>query len=79
MAATAGITIDISKTNAQNTGGAGTDKVSGFFENLTGSGFNDVLTGAPIYPTIFMAVLVMTQSRVAAVPTHLKAVLCRRY
>lgn len=43
-AATAGITINISKTNAQNTGGAGTDKVSGF-ENLTGSGFNDVLTG----------------------------------
>ena len=32
-------------TAAQNTGGAGTDTLSGF-ENLTGSAFNDTLTGS---------------------------------
>lgn len=38
------VTVDLSNTANQNTGGSGIDKVSGF-ENLTGSDFNDVLTG----------------------------------
>jgi Ca2+-binding RTX toxin-like protein len=42
--ATAGITISLALTSAQVTGGAGTDTIS-FFENLTGSAFNDTLTG----------------------------------
>jgi Ca2+-binding RTX toxin-like protein len=42
--ATAGVTVSLALTSAQNTGGAGTDTVSGF-ENLTGSAFNDTLTG----------------------------------
>lgn len=42
--ATAGVTINLATTIAQNTGGAGTDTISGF-ENVTGSNFNDVLTG----------------------------------
>lgn len=43
-AATAGVTINISLTTAQVTGGAGTDTVS-FFENVTGSAYDDTLTG----------------------------------
>lgn len=42
--ATAGVTVSLALTSAQNTGGAGTDTISGF-ENLTGSAFNDTLTG----------------------------------
>jgi Ca2+-binding RTX toxin-like protein len=42
--AAAGITISLASGAAQNTGGAGTDTISGF-EDLTGSAFNDSLTG----------------------------------
>ena len=42
--AAAGVTVSLAITTAQNTGGAGTDTLSGF-ENLTGSAFNDTLTG----------------------------------
>ncbi len=42
--ASAGVTVNLSVTTAQNTIGAGTDTVSGF-ENLTGSAFDDILTG----------------------------------
>ena len=42
--AAAGVTVSLTATNAQNTGGAGSDTLSGF-ENLTGSNFNDTLTG----------------------------------
>ncbi len=42
--ATAAITLNLSTTTAQNTGGAGTDTVSGF-ENISGSYFGDILTG----------------------------------
>ncbi|ACB97247.1 proprotein convertase P-domain-containing protein [Beijerinckia indica] len=42
--ATSGVTVSLALTTAQNTGGAGTDTLSGF-ENLTGSAYNDVLTG----------------------------------
>ena len=43
--ATAGVTVDLGNAAAQNTGGAGTDTLSSF-ENLVGSGHNDVLTGS---------------------------------
>ncbi|MFK4525265.1 Ca2+-binding RTX toxin-like protein [Bradyrhizobium japonicum] len=43
--ATAGVTVSLAVTAAQNTLGAGTDTLNGF-ENLTGSAFNDVLTGS---------------------------------
>ncbi|MDP4594598.1 MAG: hypothetical protein NWT00_08585, partial [Beijerinckiaceae bacterium] len=42
--ATSGVTVDISTTNLQNTGGAGTDRLYSF-ENLSGSIFSDTLTG----------------------------------
>lgn len=42
--ATSGITVNLNTTSAQNTGGSGTDTVSGF-ENLIGSAFNDTITG----------------------------------
>lgn len=42
--ATGAVTIDLSLTTAQVTGGAGTDTISGF-ENVTGSGFNDIILG----------------------------------
>ncbi|MCX2898428.1 retention module-containing protein [Pseudomonas mandelii] len=42
--ATSGVTVDLSLLTAQNTGGAGTDTLTGL-ENLTGSNFNDSLTG----------------------------------
>lgn len=42
--ATAGVTVDLNLTGAQNTGGAGTDTLVSI-ENLTGSSFNDTLTG----------------------------------
>lgn len=42
--ATAGVTVDLTKTTAQNTGGGGTDTLSGI-EHLYGSKFADVLTG----------------------------------
>jgi Ca2+-binding RTX toxin-like protein len=42
--ATAGVTVSLAITSAQATGGAGSDTLSGF-ENLTGSAYNDTLTG----------------------------------
>jgi Ca2+-binding RTX toxin-like protein len=42
--ATAGVTVNLSNLLAQNTGGAGTDKLGGF-ENLIGSASADTLTG----------------------------------
>lgn len=42
--ATAGVTVNLATTTAQNTVGAGTDTISNF-ENLTGSAYNDTLTG----------------------------------
>jgi hypothetical protein len=42
--ATAGVTVDLSGLNPQNTVGAGTDSLAGI-ENLTGSAFADSLTG----------------------------------
>lgn len=44
VSATAGVTVNLTTTTAQNTVGAGTDTISAF-ENLTGSAFNDTLTG----------------------------------
>ncbi len=44
-AASAGVTVDLSRSTAQNTVGAGTDTLKGF-ENLTGSGYADTLTAA---------------------------------
>ena len=41
---TAGVTVSLALTTAQNTIGAGTDTLVAF-ENLNGSGFNDTLTG----------------------------------
>jgi Ca2+-binding RTX toxin-like protein len=38
------VTVDLTKTGAQNTGGGGTDTLVGI-ENLYGSDFNDILTG----------------------------------
>jgi Ca2+-binding RTX toxin-like protein len=42
--ATAGVTVNLGETGAQNTFGAGSDTVTAI-ENLTGSNFNDLLTG----------------------------------
>ena len=42
--ATAGVTVDLSNRQPQNTGGAGTDTLTNI-ANLTGSSFNDTLTG----------------------------------
>ena len=42
--ASAGVTVNLSLTTAQNTVGAGTDTLSEF-ENLTGSSYTDTLTG----------------------------------
>ena len=42
--ATAGVTVSLAITTAQNTVGAGTDTLTNF-ENLTGSNLNDTLTG----------------------------------
>lgn len=42
--ATAGVTIDLSVTTQQNTGGAGLDTVTSF-ENVIGSAYNDTITG----------------------------------
>jgi Ca2+-binding RTX toxin-like protein len=41
--ATSGVTVNLQLTSAQDTGGAGTDTLTGV-ENLIGSGFGDVLT-----------------------------------
>ena len=41
----AAVAVSLATTAAQNTGGAGTDTLSGF-ENLTGSAFDDTLTGS---------------------------------
>jgi Ca2+-binding RTX toxin-like protein len=40
--ATAGVTVNLAATSAQNTVGAGLDTLTGF-ENITGSAFNDTL------------------------------------
>jgi Ca2+-binding RTX toxin-like protein len=42
--ATAGVTVDLTKTGAQNTGGGGRDTLVGI-ENVYGSDFNDTLIG----------------------------------
>jgi Ca2+-binding RTX toxin-like protein len=42
--ASSAVTFNLATTTAQNTGGAGTDTVSQF-ENITGSTYNDTLTG----------------------------------
>lgn len=42
--ATAGVKVDLNIAGAQNTGGSGTDKLTGI-ENVYGSAFNDTLTG----------------------------------
>jgi Ca2+-binding RTX toxin-like protein len=42
--AASAVTVDLTLTTAQATGGAGSDTLTGI-ENLTGSGFDDVLTG----------------------------------
>jgi len=42
--ATAAVKIDLNLTGTQNTGGSGTDKLTGI-ENVYGSDFNDTLTG----------------------------------
>ncbi|WP_188265335.1 type I secretion C-terminal target domain-containing protein, partial [Pseudomonas sp. PSB11] len=42
--ATAGVTVNLGETGAQDTFGAGTDTLTAI-ENLTGSNFNDALTG----------------------------------
>jgi Ca2+-binding RTX toxin-like protein len=42
--AVAGVTVNLSTTRAQNTLGAGSDTLSGF-ENVTGSQFDDILSG----------------------------------
>lgn len=42
--ATAAVTVNLGVTVAQNTGGAGSDTISGI-ENVTGSNYNDSLTG----------------------------------
>ena len=43
--ATSAVTVSLATTSSQNTGGAGSDILSGF-ENLTGSNFADKLTGS---------------------------------
>ncbi len=43
--ATAGVSVSLALTTAQNTGGAGIDTVTQF-ENLTGSAYGDTLTGS---------------------------------
>ncbi|MDQ2953861.1 MAG: M10 family metallopeptidase C-terminal domain-containing protein, partial [Pseudomonadota bacterium] len=42
--ATAGVTVNLAATSAQNTVGAGSDTLTGF-DNITGSAFNDTLYG----------------------------------
>ena len=42
--ATSGVTVNLATTSAQATGGAGSDRLSGF-ENITGSSLDDSLTG----------------------------------
>jgi Ca2+-binding RTX toxin-like protein len=49
--AAAGVTVSLARTTAQNTGGAGSDTLSGF-ENLTGSHFDNSLTGSAAANTI---------------------------
>ncbi len=49
--ATSAVTVNLTTTAAQSTGGAGTDTISNF-ENLTGSAFNDTLTGSSAANTI---------------------------
>lgn len=43
--AASGVTVNLSITTAQNTGGAGVDTISNF-ESITGSGYNDILYGS---------------------------------
>ena len=43
-AATAGVTVSLAVTSAQNTGGAGTDTITGI-HNVNGTTFDDALTG----------------------------------
>jgi NHL repeat/RTX calcium-binding nonapeptide repeat (4 copies) len=45
------VTVDLSNTSAQATSGAGSDTLSSI-EDLTGSAFNDVLTGSSVFNSI---------------------------
>ena len=49
--AASGVTVSLQLSGAQNTGGAGTDTLSGI-ENLTGSAFNDTLTAGATGSTL---------------------------
>ncbi len=49
--ATTGVTVNLSLTAAQNTGGAGTDTISGF-SNAIGSSLADILTGNQMANTL---------------------------
>jgi Ca2+-binding RTX toxin-like protein len=51
VSATAGVTVSLALTTAQNTVGAGSDTLT-TIENLSGSGFNDTLTGSSSANTI---------------------------
>ncbi len=51
--ATSAVTVNLGLTSAQNTGGAGSDTISNF-ENITGSDFNDTLTGSSAANTPFL-------------------------
>jgi Ca2+-binding RTX toxin-like protein len=64
----AGVTVSLATVAPQVTGGSGTDTVLNF-ENLTGSAFNDVLTGDMPATTRRKADSATTSSTAAAVPT----------
>ena len=51
QSATAGVTVDLSSTSQQNTGGAGSDFISGV-EKLIGTTYNDILTAAATGSTL---------------------------
>lgn len=50
-AATSAVTVDLRISTAQNTGGAGSDTLSGI-ESVTGSTFNDTLSGSKLANTL---------------------------
>jgi Ca2+-binding RTX toxin-like protein len=66
--ATVGVTVNLGTMSAQNTGGAGSDTLSGF-ENLTGSQFNDSLTGTNA-ANVSLGLPATTRSMAARVTTR---------
>jgi Ca2+-binding RTX toxin-like protein len=52
VGATGGVTVSLSVTTSQNTGGAGSDRLSGI-EGLIGSGLGDTLTGDSLTNVIY--------------------------